>query len=173
MRKAAGRDRRQSIVAARIALAVLAGVVMLFAFACSDAGPTPAASAPAPGTPETLRPVVLPDLAAKGVTLESGMTLYEPRASDAAAVTNADAVASAQAFYPFAHLGEARLLLMTDSQIPSPRLVWIVTVLDKPFFVGGGAGAPTPDPSRPSYNLVFVDATTGKAMFGASGEKVN
>ena len=102
------------------------------------------------------------------------MTLYAHRATDiASAIPQTSAVAAAQAFYPFAKLGEAELLLMTDDQIQSPRLVWIVTVLDKPTFVGGPAGAPTPDPTLPTYWLVFVDAHTGKAMFGDSGQKIS
>ncbi|HXU22547.1 MAG TPA: hypothetical protein VN697_00830, partial [Tepidiformaceae bacterium] len=80
----------------------------------------------------------------------------------------------AQRFYPFVKLGDAQLLLMTDDQNQTPRLVWIVTVLDKPTFVGGPVGADTPpDTTRPTYWLVFVDAHTGESLFGQSGEKVN
>jgi hypothetical protein len=107
------------------------------------------------------------------MSLPKEMSLYVPDPADTSAITRTAAIAAAQRFYPFAKLGDAQLLLMTDGQNPSPRLVWIVTVLDKPTFVGVPVGADTPlDTTLRTYWLVFVDAHTGDALFGQSGQKV-
>lgn len=100
------------------------------------------------------------------------MALYEPSASDASSAISKDAaIASAQGFYPPAKLGDAQLVLMTDDLNLAPRLVWVVTVNERPVFVNGPPGGPGPDATRPAYWIVFVDARTGEAMFGQSGEK--
>ena len=176
---------RMRTVATGVGLAALGIVAVLFAFACTTSSPRPspvafpsatATGAASPPMLGPLSPTTLPALSAQGLTLPPEMTLYAPRATDiASAVPQTSAVAAAQAFYPFVKLGEAQLLLMTDDQNRSPRLVWIVTVLDKPTFMGGSAGAPAPppDPTLPTYWLVFVDAHTGKAMFGDSGQKIS
>ena len=177
MFKSSVRTHRTRTVCAGIGLAACAVVAVTFAFGLTTSSPGASADA-SPSVSATTPPpqrTTLSALSAQGMSLPKEMSLYIPSPADSgSAVTQTAAIASAQRFYPFVKLGDAQLLLMTDDQIQSPRLVWIVTVLDKPTFVGGPVGADTPpDTTRPTYWLVFVDAHTGEALFGQSGQKLD
>ncbi len=161
-----------SVGATLAAVSIVAGVFLFGDLGSSPAGTPPTVGVTGSSVPLPLRPMVLPELAAKGLELPKEMALYEPSALDASSTISKDsAIASAQGFYPPGKLGDAQLVLMTDDLTPAPRLVWVVTVNERPVFVNGPAGAPGPDATRPAYWLVFVDAHTGEAMFGQSGEK--